>query len=84
MIADSMPIGPRRTAVAKAEVEVIVAQEKLDLAIDNRNWAEATAFLAEVRAAREARDQILNMWILQVPGAEEFFNPKESRTGDAR
>lgn len=84
MIADSMPIGPRRTAVAKAEVEVTVAEEKLDLAIFNRDWVEATALLSELRAAREARDEILDMWILQVPGAEEFFNPKEPRSGDTK
>ena len=82
MIADTLPIGPRRTAVARAEVEVTVAEENLDLAIDNGDWADAVVRLKELRDARQERDRILGMWILAVPGAEEFFNPKETQTGD--
>lgn len=82
MLADTMPLGPRRTAVAKAEVEVIVAENNLNLAIDNRDWADAVAALAELTAARKERDRIVGMWILDIPGAEEFFHPKEMTTGE--
>lgn len=82
MIADSLPVGPRQRAVAKAEVEVTVAQEKLDLAIDNQDWADAVTALAELRAARAIVDRTLSTWVLDLPGAEEFFHPKETRTGD--
>ena len=82
MMADAMPIGPRQKAVAKAEIEVLVAQEKLDLAIDNRDWPDASAALAELRQARGERDRLLSVWILDIPGAEEYFHPKEMKTGD--
>lgn len=78
MIAESLPVGPRQRAVAKAEVEVTVAQEKFDLAIDSREWADAVEALRELRAARATVDQILITWILDLPGAEEFFHPKGS------
>lgn len=68
-------------AVAKAEVEVLVAQENLDLAIDNRHWADATAALGALRKAREERDRMVSVWILDIPGAEEFFHPKEKADG---
>lgn len=84
MIADTLPMGPRRTAVARAEVEVTVAQEKLDLAMDNQDWADAVVALAQLRTAREGVNRILTQWILDIPGAEEFFNPKETKTGDKR
>lgn len=77
MIADSLPMGPRQQAVAKAEVEVTVAQEKFDLAIDTGNWADAVAALAELRAARATVDQVLITWVMDLPGAEEFFHPRE-------
>lgn len=82
MIADSLPTGPRQKAVAKAEVDVVVAQEKLDLAIDNQDWADAVTALAELRAARATVDRILRTWVMDLPGAEEFFHPRETRTGD--
>jgi hypothetical protein len=81
VLADSMPLGPRRTAVAKAEVEVLVAQEKLDLAIDNQDWRDAVTALADLQSAREERDRVMKMWILDIPGAEEFFHPKEKASG---
>jgi hypothetical protein len=77
MIADTMPTGPRRTAVAKAEVEVTVAQDVLNMAIDNRDWGGAVAALAQLREARNAVAKVLVTWIGDLPGAEEWANPKE-------
>lgn len=74
VIADTLPLGPRRTAVAKAEVEVTVARETLNLAIDNRNWAEAVTALAAVRKAQDKVAAVLSTWILDIPGAEEWAN----------
>lgn len=81
MIAETLPTGPRQRAVAKAEVDVVVAEEKLDLAIDNGDWADAVAALQELRTARGVVDQVLATWVLDLPGAEEYFHPKE-KTGD--
>lgn len=72
MISETLPLGPRRTAVARAEVEVTVAEEKLDLAIVNGNWDDAVTALAELRKARDAVSKVLETWILDLPGAEEW------------
>lgn len=77
MIADNLPTGPRQRAVAKAEVEVTVAQELLDLAIDNQDWSGAVTALEELRAARATVDRLMRTWVLDLPGAEEFFHPRE-------
>lgn len=84
MISETLPLGPRRTAVARAEVEVTVAQEVMNLAIDARSWDDAAAALAQLRDARAAVDKVLNAWILDLPGAAEWANPREKRSGDTQ
>lgn len=81
MISDTLPLGPRRTAVARAEVEVTVAQERLNLAIDSRDWVGAAGALLELRNARDAVAKVMRTWILDLPGAEEWANPKETSQG---
>ncbi len=81
MISDTLPLGPRRTAVAKAERDVIIAEANLNLAIDNRDWGQTPQLLAQLRAARSKVDDVLAMWIMDIPGAAEFFNPKEKAGG---
>lgn len=81
MLADNMPLGPRRDNVAKAEQEVTIAQAVLDMAIDNGDWLGATMALAQLRAARDKVQEIMGTWILDLPGAPEFF--ERLRTRDA-
>lgn len=71
-LSETLPLGPRRTAVEKAEREVLVAEEVFNLAIDNRDWLLASQLLAELRQKRAEVDRLLTVWILDLPGAEEW------------
>lgn len=81
MISDTLPLGPRRTAVAKAEIEVTVAESLVDMAIDAQDWPLVTTQWARVLVARAKVQDLLTMWIMNVPGAAEFFDTKESAGG---
>jgi hypothetical protein len=82
MVSETMPLGPRRTAVSRAEVDVTVFTETLNLALDNKDWIGATLALAELRKARAEVDRLLTAWILDIPGAAEFFDPKGRLIGE--
>lgn len=82
MISDTLPLGPRRTAVAKAELEVMVAEANMNLALDDRDWPLVAYLWPLLQAARAEVDRLLQVWIMDIPGAEEFFQAKE-RASDA-
>jgi hypothetical protein len=83
MVSETLPLGPRRTAVSRAEVEIVVAQEKMDLALDTRDWSGVTEAYAELLVARAEVERLLKAWILDIPGATEFFDPKGRLVGDS-
>ncbi len=81
MISDTLPLGPRRDAVAKAEMEEVVSISLLDLAIDSEDWPLAMVAWEQIQVARRRVQELMDMWIMNVPGAAEFFDSKEKAGG---
>lgn len=73
-----MPHGPRRKAVEKTDIEIQVAEQALNMAIENSNWIDAKQANDHLRAARLSRQVALDCYVLDIPGAIDFYAP-ESR-----
>lgn len=80
-VAETLPVGPRRDAVAKVERDIELLEGSINMGLELRYsdpmWFEQS--MDKLRALRQEHASLLVCHIDQIPGAVEWFQEQDRK-----